>query len=142
MTVNNATSTTGQINIVIENTNLDCPDPQHDYFSSFSERLLVHNSLRSNHFFTDKELTDGSTVNFEMIGRSRAIAKTSLGDITLDPINVNVTTSLNGLQGLKDLASISSVDVTGGTKEGITLAIDCGFISDAVSTRNVLTNLC
>jgi hypothetical protein len=59
-----------------------------------------------------------------MIGHSRAVAKTAVGQLTLDPINVNVTTSLNGLQGLQNLASINSVDVNGGTKDGITLGIE------------------
>lgn len=60
---------------------------------------------------------------FQLTGHSRAVANTSIGQITLDPINVNVTTSLNGLQGLKGMTNIETVDVTGGTLQGISLAI-------------------
>lgn len=48
----------------------------------------------------------------------------SIGQLTFDPIKVNVSTSLNGLRGLKGLAKIAAVDVQGGTSEGITLGID------------------
>jgi len=48
----------------------------------------------------------------------------SIGQITLDGIKVNVSTTLNGLQGLKGMTTIDSVDVTGGTSEGIMLGID------------------
>jgi len=48
----------------------------------------------------------------------------SIGQITLGGIKVNVSTTLNGLQGLKGMTTIDSVDVTGGTSEGITLGID------------------
>lgn len=58
-----------------------------------------------------------------LVGKSRAVANTSIGEITLDAIAVNVTTSLKGLQGLKGLTTIDSVDVTGGTSQGIDLAI-------------------
>lgn len=48
----------------------------------------------------------------------------SIGQITLDPIKVNVSTSLLGLQGLKGLTTIDSVDVMGGTAQGINLDIN------------------
>jgi len=48
----------------------------------------------------------------------------SIGQIILDSIKVNVSTSLNGLQGLKDLTMIKSVDVQGGTQDAISLAIN------------------
>jgi len=46
-----------------------------------------------------------------------------IGQITLDPIKINVTTHLNGLQGLKGMTTIQKVDVLGGTSEGIQLGI-------------------
>lgn len=61
--------------------------------------------------------------SFQLIGNSKAVANTSIGLITLDPIMVNVTTSLYGLKGLKDLTVITSVDVVGGTTDAITLNI-------------------
>jgi hypothetical protein len=59
-----------------------------------------------------------------MVGNSRAVANTSLGQITLDPIKVNVTTSLNGLQGLNGYTTIDSVDVLSGTQQALNLGID------------------
>lgn len=71
----------------------------------------------------DSELIRLDVVDFQLSGNSRAIAHTNLGAITLDPIKVNVTTHLNGFQGLKGMSTIDSVDVTGGISEGINLAI-------------------
>lgn len=51
------------------------------------------------------------------------MANTSIGQITLDPIQVNVTTSLTGLQGLKGFITIESVDVLGGTLQALNLDI-------------------
>ena len=62
-------------------------------------------------------------VEFLLVGSSRAVANTSLGQITLDAIKVNVSTSLNGLKGLKGLTNIESVDVQGGHPDGIDLGI-------------------
>lgn len=73
--------------------------------------------------FQDMELTDSQTVEFYMVGNSRAVANTSLGQITLDPIQVNVTTSLTGLRGLKGFTTIESVDVLGGTQQALNLGI-------------------
>lgn len=65
---------------------------------------------------------------FQLIGNSKAVANMSIGQVTLDPIKVNVTTGLWGLKGLKDgLTIIKDVDVTGGTTEAITLGIDVGI---------------
>jgi len=61
---------------------------------------------------------------FRLIGQSRAVANMSIGQITLDPIKVNVSTTLNGLKGLKGLTTIKSVDVQGGSQDGINLGID------------------
>ncbi|KAG6854052.1 hypothetical protein C0991_011030 [Blastosporella zonata] len=101
------TDTQGTINISISNTNLSCPDPQHVAFSSFNANL-----------------TSLDVAEFRLVGTSRAVANTSLGQITLDAIKVNVSTSLHGLQGLKGLVAIESVDVQGGTQDGINLGID------------------
>ncbi|KAJ7072466.1 hypothetical protein C8F01DRAFT_1299136 [Mycena amicta] len=96
----------GQVDINISNTNLSCPDPDHPTFSSFN-----------------KDLTNMDVAPFRLVGHSHAIATMAIGNITLDPINVNVTTSLKGLQGLRGMVTIGAVDVQGGTTDGITLAI-------------------
>ncbi|KAJ6607775.1 hypothetical protein B0H10DRAFT_2227490 [Mycena sp. CBHHK59/15] len=107
-----ATNTTGVVNINISNTNLSCPDPDHPTFSSFNTGL-----------------TNLETANFRLVGHSRTVANMSIGQITLDPINVNVSTSLKGLQGLKGMATIESVDVQGGTTDAITLSIKVGIFN-------------
>ena len=48
----------------------------------------------------------------------------SIGLLTLDPIKFNVSSSLDGLQGLNGLTTIEAVDVQGGTEEGILLGIN------------------
>jgi hypothetical protein len=74
--------------------------------------------------FIDMELTDSTTTEFLMVGNSRAVANMSIGQITLDPIKVNVSTSLSGLQGLKGYTTIGAVDVMGGTQQALNLSID------------------
>ncbi|KAF9245017.1 hypothetical protein BU15DRAFT_85819 [Melanogaster broomeanus] len=101
------TDTQGQINITISDGYLNSTDEEHGSFSAFNA-----------------ELTDSKTTEFLMVGNSRAVANTSLGQITLDPIKVNVTTSLNGLQGLNGFTTIGSVDVLGGTQQALNLGID------------------
>ncbi|CAA7259257.1 unnamed protein product [Cyclocybe aegerita] len=106
VTVLSPTDTTGTINISITDTRLSCPEPQHAAFASFNELL-----------------TNSDVAEFRLVGESRAIANMSIGQITLDPIKVNVSTSLKGLQGLKGMTTIESVDVTGGSTTGINLGI-------------------
>ncbi|KAJ3518119.1 hypothetical protein NLJ89_g70 [Agrocybe chaxingu] len=106
VTVLSPTDTTGTINISITDTRLSCPEPQHAAFASFNELL-----------------TNSDVAEFRLVGESRAIANMSIGQITLDPIKVNVSTSLKGLQGLKGMTTIESVDVTGGSTAGINLGI-------------------
>ncbi|KAK2467793.1 hypothetical protein APHAL10511_000088 [Amanita phalloides] len=100
------TDTKGTINITIANTSLSISEEQHSSFSSF-----------------DAELTNSRTVEFSLVGNSTAIANTSLGTITLDPIKVNASTSLKGLNGLRGLVVINSVDIVGGSTDSISLAI-------------------
>ena len=76
------------------------------------------------HLPPDTLITDKGLAEFSLIGNSSAIANMSVGVLKLDPIKVNVTTSLQGLRGLNDMVKINSVDVTGGTKDAIVLDID------------------
>ncbi|KAJ3868577.1 hypothetical protein EV359DRAFT_77557 [Lentinula novae-zelandiae] len=108
----NSTFTAGTINITIDNTNLSVPDPEHPHFSEFNANI-----------------TSLSSVDFQLVGQSRAIANLSIGQITLDPIKFNVPSSLNGLRGLNGLTAIHAVDVVGGTTEGITLNINVSIVN-------------
>jgi hypothetical protein len=79
-------------------------------------------------YYADAELTDSMITEFQLAGNSKAVANMSIGQITLDPIRVNVTTGLWGLKGLQGgLTIIKSVDVMGGTTDAITLNIDTGI---------------
>ena len=61
---------------------------------------------------------------FNLVGHARAVANMSIGQITLDPINFDVPSSLDGLRGLDGLVEIESVDVLGGSEGAISLGID------------------
>ncbi|TDL25981.1 hypothetical protein BD410DRAFT_895443 [Rickenella mellea] len=100
------TDTKGTINITIINTNLAVPADAHTLFSQF------------NH-----DLTNGNNSIIQLTGHSRAVANLSIGQITLDPINFNVPSSLKGLQGLKTGVAITSVDVMGGSTDALQLNI-------------------
>ncbi|KAJ7497141.1 hypothetical protein FB451DRAFT_1457944 [Mycena latifolia] len=106
------TNTTGVVDISISNTNLSCPDPDHPTFSTFNT-----------------DLTNMAVAPFRLIGHSSTVANMSIGQITLNPIKVNVSTSLQGLQGLKGMTTINTVDVQGGTTEGITLGIGVTIVN-------------
>ncbi|KAF5351977.1 hypothetical protein D9756_007389 [Leucocoprinus leucothites] len=99
--------TEGTIDIVIANTNLSCPDPEHPAFSAFNANL-----------------TSSDAAEFRLVGNSSTIANLSIGQITLNPIKVNVSTQLLGLQGLKGMTVIEGVDVAGGTTDHINLNIN------------------
>ncbi|KAF8972948.1 hypothetical protein BDZ97DRAFT_1691577 [Flammula alnicola] len=104
ISVMNSADTSGSINISIADTRLTVPDSQHAAFSAFNV-----------------DLTNSNVTEFRLVGTSRAVANMSIGQITLDGIKVNVSTTLNGLEGLKGMTTIDSVDVAGGTTSGIDL---------------------
>ena len=72
----------------------------------------------------DRNLTDSTQLPFQLEGHARAVANMSIGQITLDPIKFDVTSGLDGLQGLNNLVTIGSVDVLGGTQDAIQLGIN------------------
>jgi hypothetical protein len=61
---------------------------------------------------------------FWLIGNASAVANMSVGRLTLNPIKVNVSSTLRGLQGLKGMTTINGVDVMGGTTEAMNLNIN------------------
>ncbi|KAI0340460.1 hypothetical protein BDW22DRAFT_1360443 [Trametopsis cervina] len=104
--------TEGTIDIAFVDTALQIPEPSRAIFSSFT-----------------KDLTDLAQNQFQLVGHARAVANLSVGQLTLDPINFNVTSKLNGLQGLKGDTVIQGVDVVGGTTEAILLAINVSIFN-------------
>ncbi|EPQ57376.1 hypothetical protein GLOTRDRAFT_120580 [Gloeophyllum trabeum ATCC 11539] len=103
----NSSFTQGYINISIQDTHMECPDPSHPVFSQFNA-----------------DLTDLYSSDFFLVGHARAVANMSVGQLTLDPIKFNVSSGLLGLQGLKGSTVINSVDVLGGTQDYISLGIN------------------
>ncbi|TBU46075.1 hypothetical protein BD309DRAFT_663805 [Dichomitus squalens] len=119
----NSTFTQGTINITIDSTPLVVPDGSHPVFSGFN-----------------RNLTDSTQLPFQLEGHARAVANMSIGQITLDPIKFNVTSGLDGLQGLNNLVEIGSVDVVGGSTEAIHLSIPVNITNPSnlqLSTGNL-----
>ncbi|KAI9066059.1 hypothetical protein FKP32DRAFT_1566723 [Trametes sanguinea] len=108
----NETFTQGTINITIEDTALAVPDPSHPVFSQFNANLTAMKDTA-----------------FQLQGHARAVANMSIGQITLDPIKFDVTSGLDGLQGLNNLVTIGSVDVLGGTQDAIQLGINVSIFN-------------
>ena len=78
--------------------------------------------------YPDANLTSSDIAEFRLIGNSSATANLSIGQITLNPIKVNVSTQLFGLQGLKGMTHIEGVDVVGGTADHINLNINGNYL--------------
>ncbi|KAI0035854.1 hypothetical protein K488DRAFT_76325 [Vararia minispora EC-137] len=107
ITVFGATNTSGTIDIQVVDTPIDVPTDNHPVFSTFNF-----------------DLTNNAREDFLLVGESQAVANLSIGQVTLDAIKFNVSSGLFGLQGLKNRVQITGVDVTGGTTDGIQLAIN------------------
>ncbi|UZJ54482.1 hypothetical protein CBS101457_003802 [Exobasidium rhododendri] len=69
-------------------------------------------------------------VKFVAQGSAKALTNTPIGKLVLDGIKFNVTSGLIGLNGLQTYATvINAVDVTGGTRHGITLAVNLTMVN-------------
>ncbi|KDQ57731.1 hypothetical protein JAAARDRAFT_69819 [Jaapia argillacea MUCL 33604] len=115
----NSTLTRGTINITIDNTNMECPTESHPHFSQFNT-----------------DLTDLEYSSFRLVGYAKAVANMSIGQLTLDPINFNVSSGLWGLKGLQNSTVITAVDVVGGTTEAIILAINVSIYNPSSLNLN------
>ncbi|KAH7108191.1 hypothetical protein BKA62DRAFT_764259 [Auriculariales sp. MPI-PUGE-AT-0066] len=104
------TDTQGVINITLKDSPLQVPDDAHADFSKFNA-----------------DLTNSDKATFQLVGSSRAVANLPIGKIILDPIKFNVTSSLNGLQGLKNFVVVKTIDVVGGTADHMNLALSLGI---------------
>jgi len=76
----------------------------------------------------DANLTSSDIAEFRLIGNSSATANLSIGQITLNPIKVNVSTQVLGLQGLEGMTLIEGVDVVGGTTDHINLNVNGNYL--------------
>lgn len=87
--------------------------------------------------------TDGT--GFVTQGAAKALTQTPLGLILLDGIKFNVSTGLKGLMGLTQYPTIiNSVDVTGGTGDGIDLDVALAVVNPSnlnLSTGDVTLQL-
>jgi hypothetical protein len=77
----------------------------------------------------DAELTDLDYEHFQLEGYAITVATMSIGTLTLDPINFNVSSGLWGLRGLQGLVSIDGVDVLGGTKDALSLGTNVTIVN-------------
>lgn len=79
-------------------------------------------------FQTYLTLSNGTEIRLQ--GAAKAITDTPLGRVLLDGIVFDVDSGLLGLQGLSAYPTlITSVDVTGGTSEGINLAVGTTLVN-------------
>lgn len=89
----------------------------------------------------EKVLVFGVNTSTRLRGQSHALTDTPVGRIFLSPINFDVESGLTGLQGLNSYPTvISSVDLTGGTHNALTLAIQTTITNPSnlnLSTGNV-----
>ena len=67
--------------------------------------------------------------HFRIEGYASTIATMSIGTLTLDPINFNVSSGLWGLRGLQGLVSIDGVDVLGGTRDALSLGTNVTIVN-------------
>lgn len=71
------------------------------------------------------DFTTTNGANFLLIGNSSVITDTPIGQVLLTNIGFTVPAGLIGLSGLRDYPTeILSVDVMGGTKDAVVLAIN------------------
>lgn len=86
--------------------------------------LQVPSNARQEFSMFNAELTQNQRSTFRLVGSAKTIAELPIGIVTLDPIKFNVTSTLDGLQGLNGYTWIDGVDVIGGTTEYLELAIN------------------
>ncbi|KAG8833980.1 hypothetical protein FRC17_009762 [Serendipita sp. 399] len=99
--------TEGSVDITLAPSALRVPSNAHNQFGEFN-----------------KGLTQSRQATFQLVGSAKTVATLPIGTITLDPIKFNVTSTLDGLQGLNGYTHINGVDMTGGTSDYLELSID------------------
>ncbi|KAG8787307.1 hypothetical protein FRB91_009037 [Serendipita sp. 411] len=99
--------TEGSLSINLAPSALRVPTNAHSQFGEFN-----------------KGLTQSRQATFQLVGSAKTVATLPIGTITLDPIKFNVTSTLDGLQGLNGYTHINAVDMKGGTPDYLELAID------------------
>lgn len=98
----------GKLQFAMNNVAITAMDDKHDAFDGFTYDLTA---------------SDGYT--FNVGGQASTKTSTPIGNITLSGITFKVPTTLHGLQFLNSTpTTVDAVDVTGGTKEALQLAIN------------------
>ncbi len=97
-----------------------------------SELTLANNTAAARkeleNFQTYLTLSNGTAIRLQ--GQAKAITDTPLGRVLLDGIIFDVDSGLLGLQGLNAYPTlITSVDVTGGTNDGILLSVGTTLVN-------------
>ncbi|KAI8071002.1 hypothetical protein BC940DRAFT_345216 [Gongronella butleri] len=84
------------------------------------------------------DITSSKVATLGIAGSGGAMATTAIGNITMNGININVSTTMNGLQFLNSTPSvISKVDLVGGTQDALQLAIDVSMFNPSDFTLAV-----
>ncbi|KAF8314052.1 hypothetical protein DL93DRAFT_2167525 [Clavulina sp. PMI_390] len=105
----------GPVFITINNSSLTVLPDQHAGFEQYTRGLTVD-----------------ATSDFQLVGFAQAVTELSIGTLTLNPIDFNVSTSLQGLNSLNTKpTTINSVDVVGGTSDYIAIDITVSMYNPA-----------
>ncbi|CAO3620361.1 unnamed protein product [Cunninghamella echinulata] len=82
-------------------------------------------------------LTKSANGSFALSGSSNALAHTAIGDIQLDGVTFDVTTSLAGFANFGGKVDIQSLEVTGGTKDYTIISLAIALTNPSQITINV-----
>ncbi|KAF9955312.1 hypothetical protein BGZ72_003835 [Mortierella alpina] len=93
-------------------------------FNLLETSLLVPDDSRTSFQEFNRDLTMGSILSFNVIGKASVLAKTSIGTVHLVNIPFSTTTELSGLQSLTNPApTITALQVVEGTSTALTMVI-------------------
>jgi len=102
-------------------------DPSRIFIDIPATPLAAEQTDAGKQIFQDflKNLTLGSALDFQIVGKSNVVANTVIGNLTLTGIPLNTTTTLNGLQGFSVKPPvISNLNLIGGTKDGLVMSLN------------------
>ncbi|ORZ09924.1 hypothetical protein BCR42DRAFT_462600 [Absidia repens] len=115
-----ATTANGVITTQFQNLPFKVEDGAHDLFSSFLT-----------------ELTKSGNSSFGLSGVSNALSTTNLGNLQLNNISFDVTTSMAGFNNFNGKTEIKELTVTGGTKDYTIVSTVIAFTNPSQITITV-----